>query len=215
MTYDDNHLPPTLQKYHLQGFLKRLRSRTKARLRFFACGEYGQHTLRPHYHAILFGLRPDAPIQESWPHGHTRADALNEARISYTAGYTAKKLTYKLDTEERIDYATGECYTYQPPFLQMSRRPGIGAAARQHLNSWRRTTIHNDNQVPAPRYLHNAWKDNATLQQLAQLESEIETDQIEQQHQRSLINRTRAQELTAQHIILQRRLQAQTENRQL
>ena len=56
LTYDNEHLEdinvPTVQK-----FIKRLRKYFGARsLRYFACGEYGENTGRPHYHVILFGV---------------------------------------------------------------------------------------------------------------------------------------------------------------
>src|SRR5699024_7911545 len=44
-------------------FMKRLRyyyfEKYKKELRFFACGEYGSSTFRPHYHAIVFNLDLD------------------------------------------------------------------------------------------------------------------------------------------------------------
>lgn len=46
----------TLRKRDLQLFFKRLRKRHVKPLRYFAAGEYGGKTLRPHYHAIIFGL---------------------------------------------------------------------------------------------------------------------------------------------------------------
>lgn len=48
---------PTLCKSDWQGFMKRLREKfPDRRLRFYACGEYGDQTDRPHMHAIIFGL---------------------------------------------------------------------------------------------------------------------------------------------------------------
>jgi hypothetical protein len=110
LTYDDRHLmrsaslithAGTLSKHHFQTFMKRLRRRMTrdglpGKVRFYACGEYGDLTLRPHYHAILFGvsvqyLKPR--INEIWHHG-TRNDVsvVTEGRIQYVAGYIDKKL---------------------------------------------------------------------------------------------------------------------------
>lgn len=73
LTYNDWHVP--LSQYEVQGeiqtaqslrkrdfqlFMKRLRKAfPDQKIRFFAAGEYGSHTYRPHYHAILFGLKLD------------------------------------------------------------------------------------------------------------------------------------------------------------
>ncbi len=50
----------TLRKRDFQLFMKRLRKKfSDQKIRFFACGEYGSETFRPHYHAIIFGLKLD------------------------------------------------------------------------------------------------------------------------------------------------------------
>lgn len=177
LTYDDVHLPPTLQKDHLSGWLKRLRARVHPRsVRFFACGEYGERTNRPHYHSILFGLRESAArvIQDTWPHGFARTDRLTPAAIAYVAGYSSKKLGWSSNLRgEQVDPATGEAYEYQPPFVQMSRRPGIGGAARRFVSSWRKHAILDGRAVGVPRYLHEAWVKQATDAELDSLRSEF------------------------------------------
>lgn len=61
-TYNDENLPltdkglPTLQPRHFQLFMKRLRKELPFPIRFYVAGEYGSKSLRPHYHAIFFGL---------------------------------------------------------------------------------------------------------------------------------------------------------------
>jgi len=65
LTYDQDHLPdpPQLVPDHLSAFVKRLRARfAPLQFRFFACGEYGSRTLRPHYHVVLFGLPCNAEV---------------------------------------------------------------------------------------------------------------------------------------------------------
>lgn len=72
LTYDQAHVPlswytdpktgeafqaMTLRKRDFQLFMKRLRKAFPGdHIRYFAAGEYGDQRLRPHYHAILFGL---------------------------------------------------------------------------------------------------------------------------------------------------------------
>lgn len=173
LTYSDDNLPLTLRKDHLSGWLKRLRARHPGRtIRFFASGEYGERTQRPHYHSILFGLPDDPSIQDTWPHGHTRTDELTPAAIAYVAGYTSKKVGWRLLPEERSDPETGECYTFQPPFLQMSRNPGIGGEARKFWRSWRNTALYNGREVPVPRFLHEAYQLQASPLELENLKNE-------------------------------------------
>lgn len=179
LTYNDKSLPPTLEKRHLQLWLKRIRKALgPARpIRFFASGEYGEQTARPHYHAILYGIDEydRELVEQTWGLGNTRLEQLTPARISYCAGYTAKKIGFPGQRREQIDYSTGEVYTWQPPFIQMSRRPGIGGNARRHINSWRLYAIHNGTRMPVPRFLHEAWKKQATEEQIEQLEIEKKT----------------------------------------
>lgn len=182
LTYDPAHLPHTLQKGDLSGFLKRLRFHLgkKRTVRFFGCGEYGEREGRPHYHVILFGCsKEDEPvISRSWGRGFVQVDRLEPAAIAYVCGYTAKKLGVAdpVQYEDDIDLETGEVLgtriKYQPPFLLMSRRPGIGGAMRKHWRSWRKTAIWDGKEVRVPRFLHEAFKAHASEEELSALAAE-------------------------------------------
>lgn len=215
LTYDDAYLPPTLQKTHLSAFLKRFRAarpKTAPAVRFFASGEYGTEGQRPHYHAILYGVHhtEHKEIEAKWPYGYARTYEAHYGAIAYVAGYTAKKYTDKRDTDrERIDYTTGEAYHWQPPFLQMSLKPGIGSHARKWVQSWRSYAILHDRKIPVPRYLHDAYKATATPLQLEQLEYEQAAAQI-------TLNRDISKErLTAGEIIAIAAQTQQTQKRRL
>ena len=75
LTYDEEHLPKdgSLDKQDLQKFFKRLRFNLGGRkIKYFACGEYGEQYGRPHYHIIVFGLNGQTEldiIQKSWLFG--------------------------------------------------------------------------------------------------------------------------------------------------
>ncbi len=58
LTLDDEHLNENreLCPKDFSGFIKSLRKTQERRFSFFGCGEYGEHTNRPHYHALLFGI---------------------------------------------------------------------------------------------------------------------------------------------------------------
>lgn len=181
LTYDDDHCPPSLRKRDLQLFLKRLRRAAEPlRLRFFASGEYGETTARPHYHAILFGPQLEQGrrlVDNAWRDtdgrsiGFTETAPVTPARIAYCAGYTSKKIGFKREPQTRVD-ENGEEYEWEPPFIQMSRQPGIGGHAREHTQSWRAYAVHNGKVMPAPKFYHEAWKRTATAHMLEDLELE-------------------------------------------
>lgn len=171
LTYADKYCPPTLSRPDLSLFFRYLR-RKVGKVRFFGCGEYGERRHRPHYHAILFGSADLEAAQRSWGKGFVTLEPVTPARISYTAGYCAKKLGFHRPKGEEIDYSTGEIYRHQPPFLQMSRRPGIGGDFRKHWRSWRRSAIWQGRPFPVPRFLHASFRENASESDLASLELE-------------------------------------------
>lgn len=151
LTYDEEHLPEggTLVPRDLQLFLKRLRKSIEPRkVRFFAVGEYGDETFRPHYHLGLFGYpgcrkgvtntRRDGTccsvcdgLRSNWsdkrgPLGRVYCGQLTKDSASYIAGYVTKKLTQKDD--ERLEGR-------HPEFARMSTRPGLGCGVMDEVAS--------------------------------------------------------------------------------
>lgn len=117
-----------------QLFLKRLGKRLGKCPRFLMCAEYGSKSLRPHYHAVLFGVRftdicvyPDGSftssklIQECWPFGQIQCADVNQERIAYVSGYTLKD--YQLGRDHDFYDSLGLAY----PYFKWSRNPGLGA----------------------------------------------------------------------------------------
>lgn len=96
LTYDDSKgpCPPEVRKRHYSGFIKRLRARKGSEsLRHFGSGEYGDEGDRPHYHALLFNVRPGDPdVVASWSVGTAYYDAVSDEAIAYVCGYVTKKL---------------------------------------------------------------------------------------------------------------------------
>jgi|GEM_PF-2103073 len=118
LTYSNDNLPKnfSLDKTHVQDWMKKLRQRIKRKLdnrkiRYFIAGEYGSNTNRPHYHAILyninareykkignlvelgFGKNCTHYKDEIWIKGHvTIGMNVNEETLRYTAKYINKKL---------------------------------------------------------------------------------------------------------------------------
>lgn len=175
LTYDAEHVPPTLRKSDLSGFLKRLRARmAQHAIRFFGSGEYGELGGRPHYHVILFGLpvSSSTEIDKAWKFGFTQTLPLGPRAIAYVAGYTSKKLGLAEKCGEFVDPETGEVFEHQPPFVLMSRRPGIGGAARSYWRSWRSSAVVDGREVGVPRFLHAEWLKRANALEVESLRKE-------------------------------------------
>lgn len=162
LTYNDEHLPEkreiinsltgeisespyrSLQKEDFQKFMKRLRKAIHPlKIRYFACGEYGdfENTGRPHYHAIIFGYDfPDKVefkknfrnekyyvselLQKCWsdvnknPIGFTTVCDVSWDCCAYVARYCLKKMDNNLSDFYKQ-------FALDPEFTLMSRKPGI------------------------------------------------------------------------------------------
>lgn len=119
LTYADCHLHfkdgiSQLDKRDLQNYFKLLR-KAGYKLRYYAVGEYGSQTARPHYHVILFSSVPERIIREKWHFGHVHIGAVTQASISYCLKYVVNSK------------ATGLVKGRKPAFSVMSRKPGLGA----------------------------------------------------------------------------------------
>jgi hypothetical protein len=154
LTFSDEHLPAdrSIRPRDLQLWIKRLRKQLgHNRVRYFACGEYGEKGLRPHYHALLFGYCPrdlkpwrttpsgylvyrSAELEKTWPFGHVEIGTVTDESANYVARYVLKKVNGndagEHYTRERIDQDGVITATWQvlPEFIVMSTRPGIGKA---------------------------------------------------------------------------------------
>lgn len=124
LTFRDSMLPPKgVNTRDLQLFFKRLRkyiSKTSpdTKVKYIACGEYGEKLFRPHYHILLFNYDFDdkvffkrtkkgeliyrsSNLENLWTFGHSSIGELNHATASYVAGYVHKKF-YNKD-KEKVD----------------------------------------------------------------------------------------------------------------
>ena len=170
LTYDDDHLPYygtwdeltgelltenySLKYNDMQSFWKRLRRYIdyhelgdSKKLMYYAAGEYGGKTHRPHYHAIVYDLplkKDDLKeykrkggavyyncewLEKVWGMGYVVISAATWNSMSYTAGYTTKKIYGKEGKEFYKENGL------MPEDCWMSTRPAIGAAYfYDHMN---------------------------------------------------------------------------------
>lgn len=109
LTYDTANVPISrngfmeLSKRDIQLFFKRLRKALSSGrvagsevghkdhppLKYFAVGEYGGKTLRPHYHLVLFNVDISF-ISPAWNLGHVHYGIVSGASVGYTLKYMMK-----------------------------------------------------------------------------------------------------------------------------
>lgn len=209
LTYDDEHLPAnhalsasgfrlsvhsTLVKSDLQKFFKRLRFNTKQKFRYFAAGEYGTSTYRPHYHVLLFGLKLDDlqvlkknfagsqyyvsdMIAKCWDLGYHILGQVTWQSAAYTARYTMKKATHGFD--KRYYAVAG----IEPEFQTMSLKPAIGA---QYLidhpeimeyDTFSVSTPQGGRKMRPPEYFRKVWKEQHPQEALERsLQSRLQSE---------------------------------------
>lgn len=151
LTYSDEHLPPggSLSVEDHQNFMKRLRDKIRrdrlgGKFKFYLCGEYGERTGRPHYHACIFGFDfpdrvyvADGPngdkyyssklLEALWPFGNHSIGDVTFQSAAYCARYVMKKVTGKVaDEYYRWTDKDGVVWDLHPEYTAMSRRGGIG-----------------------------------------------------------------------------------------
>lgn len=190
-TYHDEYLPPnrSIFKKEAQLLIKRLRHAIKPHsVRYYLSGEYGDKRItnpinpftgtndigRPHYHALLFGWKPDdlVPYGTSnngtdttytsefltriWNKGHVIIGNVNRESAGYCTSYVSKKLGGEEfdDNYKILDPSTGEVYLREREFQLQSTKPGIGGDF--FLKHWRDFLkgyfTDKGKKYPVPRY---------------------------------------------------------------
>lgn len=166
LTYDNQHVPTdfSVDLPALQRFFKRLRKHLRSKkIRYFACGEYGDNTLRPHYHSLIFGHAfPDKKLHAVRKgRRYYKSDKLNElwddgdlneiTDVTYqTAGYVARYNHKKIVGEKADDHYTrvspvdGQIYRVREEFLTMSTAQGIG---QTWFNKYRNDVFPSDHVI--------------------------------------------------------------------
>lgn len=147
LTYEDEFLPfgGTLVKRDLSLFLKRLRKKKGAGLRYYAAGEYGDDNQRPHYHLLLFNcwfddrvflrknhrgedLFASAECRELWPWGFNVIGDVTFESAAYVARYIMKKVDGKKREEGHylVTLPDGQTFERLPEFQTASNGSGTG-----------------------------------------------------------------------------------------
>lgn len=139
----------TLRKQDVQAFMKKLRKLNQGRtLKYYACGEYGGKTKRPHYHIILYNADPET-IEKAWTKGEFHIGTLTPASCGYTLKYISKPSRVPMwDGDDRL-----------PEFSLMSKKLGDNYLTEK-IKNWHDADImermyvpyKDGKRLPMPRY---------------------------------------------------------------
>lgn len=151
-TYDDEKATPTqtrfLNKADLQNLFKRIRHHHK--IKYYACGEYGETFGRPHLHALIMrDSENQIDYQEYWKHGNTFVGSLTESSIAYCTGYLLKAnaVPKGLPTDAQPFHiwsrGIGDDYMKNKKFIEMAREGNIP-------RRWR--ALADPNEIPEETY---------------------------------------------------------------
>lgn len=135
LTYDNNNLKNTQEDFtsDIQKFWKRLRKNTQKKIRYIYSVEYGTKTLRPHFHALIFGhdfknqklikktkkgypIYTSPELEKLWKLGHHSIGSATVQSAYYIASYALKK-------HSAVNPETGEIVS---DYMRCSKRPAIG-----------------------------------------------------------------------------------------
>ncbi|WXW90276.1 MAG: replication associated protein [Microviridae sp.] len=220
LTFNDENLPADggVHVRDLQLFMKRLRKAiAPKKVRYYACGEYGDNFGRPHYHMVLFGFGfPDktiwrksptghelyrsALLESLWPYGNCEIGTVTAQSGAYVARYVLKKVggAPADDHYTRPHPVTGEMHRVSPEFALMSSRPGI---AGDWFDKFEGDVFPSDflvidaRKVPVPKYFSEKLKgrnlDASRLREIDDLTPIRDIRRIESRTPQRVENRTK------------------------
>lgn len=167
LTYDSANLPSIFDRKHeFQKFMKRLRKRSKKKIRYFTSHEFGSDTKRLHHHVLLFGISfPDMQyykttekgtklftsksLDSTWGLGWANIGEANAKAAFYIASYALKRHSFE------VADSSGELHTFKD---DMNCSGGIGLS---HLHRHYRTMALRGDRFP--RYYLKKMKEFVTL----------------------------------------------------
>lgn len=106
----------------LKGYKKDEIKSKVSKIKYFITSEYGDTTLRPHYHGVIFGWpwKIDdflKTIEKYWKFGFVSGSVANENRLYYCCKYSFKNSLFK---PKNLDSRSERCFTL------MSKGLGLG-----------------------------------------------------------------------------------------
>lgn len=108
----------SVNKYHIQCYIKKLRRASKNKIRFYTVAEYGGRTNRPHYHVMLYNCPRDFDdvVTKKWEFGNVYIGNITIKSSMYVTKYHVNKNDYPSKADK--------------PFTLMSKGLGKGYISR-------------------------------------------------------------------------------------
>ncbi len=177
--YSENSVNPSHVKTFINTLRKTLHRQSKTKIRYYACGEYGDKTQRPHYHLAIYGYPPCSgsgptyhgrtyvpcscsqctELSSIWNKGHIFLGKLQQESAQYIAGYVTKKLTQD-DNPRNTEYRQKSGIALNgrhPEFGRMSTQPGLGYYAAVAFGKKIQPFVKKIDDIP-PYLVHNGKK---------------------------------------------------------
>lgn len=194
LTYDTRFVPitkngfMTLRKEDFQNYMKRLRKLCPdAKLKYYAVGEYGSQTKRPHYHAIIFNVPDTQLFVDAWflngqQIGSVHVGAVSGDSIAYCMKYIDKPHTRMMHGRD----------DREKEFPLMSKKLGANYLTDEmvayHQSDLTRlyATKEGGHRVALPRYYRNKiYSEDQQKQQLRLIQSAVleQDDQLRRDYE--------------------------------
>lgn len=150
----------SVYKSDLQKYFKRLRKEIAPRkIKYIACGEYGEEKNRAHYHAIILGLdytdiMDHQRVHDNWSYGGANVGTANAYSIRYVIDYIQK--TYIGRNRELTEKYY---YPRNPPFQLQSTKIGV-EYFMENIDTLISTgkILHRGKEMAMPRYYYEKCK---------------------------------------------------------
>lgn len=189
---NENNIDPSIHKAEFQKFVNDLRNdcrKDNRKIKILGAGEYGNNSMRKHYHAIIYGIGTEDEkhyigtdetytsekglIEENWLKGNVFNGFVTYNSARYVASYVFKK--YYDDLEEQVYKSIG----LETPFQYTS-----GGLGKSYYNEWKNNIVNrgyimfNGVKHNIPRYFlrlyekeaHNMWENNKYEKKLKEIQ---------------------------------------------
>lgn len=185
LTYDTTKVPisnngfMSLKKRDWQLFMKRLRKLCPDdTLKYYACGEYGSKTKRPHYHAILFNCSDLNLIDKAWGLGSTHLGTATGDSMAYCLKYINKQA---IIPEHSRDDRAKEFNVQSKNLGQSYLSKSVVNFHRSHPTDLR--VQNNAHKIAMPKYYrYKIFDEDERRAQLPAIKSALDLSLLEQEH---------------------------------